>query len=72
MSFFDETFLDDARKYVILLMRDQKSEIQANLHYMKRLVSRINPSLLLKMNVYNAVTLQLNNINQMKSYTKDN
>jgi hypothetical protein len=40
--------------------------------YKKRLVSRINPSLLLKINLRNTWTLQLNNINQMKLYTTDN
>ncbi len=40
--------------------------------YKKRLVSRINQSLLLKINLYNTRTLQLNNINQMKLYTKYN
>ncbi len=40
--------------------------------YKKRLVSRINPSLLLKIILYNTGTLQLNKVNQMKLYTKDN
>jgi hypothetical protein len=35
--------------------------------YKKRLVSRINLSLLLKINLQNTWTLQLNNINQIKS-----
>ncbi len=35
--------------------------------YKKRLVSRINPSLLLKINLQKAWTLQLNNINQIKN-----
>ncbi len=35
--------------------------------YKKRLVSRINPNLLLKINLQNTWTLQLNNINQIKS-----
>ena len=35
--------------------------------YEKRLVSRINPSLLLKINLQNTWTLQLNSINQIKS-----
>jgi hypothetical protein len=39
--------------------------------YEKR-VFRINPSLLLKINLQNTSTLQLININQMKLFTKDN
>ncbi len=35
--------------------------------YKKRLVSRINPRLLLKINLQNTWTLQLNNIDQIKS-----
>ncbi len=35
--------------------------------YKKRLVSRINPSLLQKINLQNTWTSQLNNINQIKS-----
>ncbi len=35
--------------------------------YKKRFVSRINPSLLPKINLQNTRTLQLNNINQIKS-----
>ncbi len=38
-----------------------------NNNYKKTLVSRINPSLLPKINLQNTWTLQLNNINQMKS-----
>jgi hypothetical protein len=34
-------------------------------YYKKRLVSRINPSLLLKIKLYNTSTLQLNYINQL-------
>ncbi len=40
--------------------------------YKKRLVSRINTSLLLKIILYNTLTLQLNKVNQMKLYTKYN
>ncbi len=40
--------------------------------YTKRLVSRINPCLLLKIILYNTWKLQLNKVNQMKLYTKDN
>ncbi len=40
--------------------------------YKKRLVSRVNPSLLLKIILYNMWTLQLNKVNQMKLQTKDN
>ncbi len=40
--------------------------------YKKRLVSRIKPSLLLKVILYNTWTLQLINCNQMKLYAKDN
>ena len=40
--------------------------------YKKRLVSRINPSFLVKIILYNTWTLQLNKVNQMKLYTKDN
>ena len=38
----------------------------------KRLVFRINPSLLLKIILYNTGTLQQIKFNQMKLYTKDN
>ncbi len=38
----------------------------------KRLVSRINPSLLLKIILYNSWTLQQIMLNQMKLFTKDN
>ncbi len=40
--------------------------------YKKRFVSRVNPSLLLKIKMYNIWTLQFININQMKLSTKDN
>jgi hypothetical protein len=36
------------------------------------LVSRINPSLLLRIILYNTGTLQSNKVNQMELYTKDN
>ncbi len=42
--------------------------LATNLYYNKRFVSRINPSLVLKINLYNT----FNNINQMKLCTKDN
>jgi hypothetical protein len=43
-----------------------------HIKYKKRLVSSINPSLLLKIISNNTWTLQLNIVNQMKLYTKDN
>jgi hypothetical protein len=49
-------------------LNDRSLERQeSNESYKKGLVSRINPSLLLKINLQNTLTLQLNNINQMKS-----
>ncbi len=40
--------------------------------FKKSLFSRINQSLLLKIILYNTSTLQLNKVNQMKLYAKNN
>jgi hypothetical protein len=50
---------------------DLPRSIPLKWQYKKRLVSSINPSLLLKITLYTTWTLQFNNINQMKLYTKD-
>jgi hypothetical protein len=47
---------------ILILKIDMKAWFKTNKFYKKRLVSRINPSLLLKIILYNTRTLQKNKI----------
>ena len=58
----DENALETETKTVPI------QEIIGTEFYKKRLVPRLNPSLLLKINLCNMWTLQLNKVNQMKLY----
>ena len=55
----------DSREIAIVIKSSQT-------YYKKRLVSRINPSLILNIILYNTWTLQQIKFNQLKFYTKDN